>query len=84
MLTYCYWRRLGAELLEPSEGVTPTLELKEAKPITTLDLRPRPSENALPPKPGVSPLAQVAEQFSSSYRQMPLMLDRRGLFYRRK
>ncbi|KAH9015888.1 hnRNP A1-gamma isoform [Lactarius pseudohatsudake] len=63
------------------EDVTPaTLEPEEAKPIPTLDSRPRLSNaDALPPKPasasgGGLPLsysAQVAEQFSSSYRQTP-------------
>jgi len=69
-----------AELLEPPEEVTPALEPEEAKPIPTLDSRPRlHNADALPPKPasangGGVPLsysAQVAEQFSSAYRQTP-------------
>ncbi|KAI9454230.1 hnRNP A1-gamma isoform [Lactarius psammicola] len=62
----------NAELLEPPED--------EARPIPTLDSRPRLNADALPPKPAASangggvPLsysAQVAEQFSSAYRQTP-------------
>ena len=77
----------NAELLDPSEDITITLEPEEAKPIPTLDSRPRLNADALPPKPlsagnnnnnnhngGGGPLsysAQVAEQFSSAYRQTP-------------
>jgi hypothetical protein len=74
-----------AELLEPPEDdVTITLEQppEEARPIPTLvDSRPRLSSDALPPKPSsagngntggsLSYSAQVAEQFSSAYRQTP-------------
>ena len=80
----------GAELVEPPEDdVTITLEPQPeeiviARPIPTLDSRPRSSADALPPKPtsaagnnnnsnngSLSYSAQVAEQFSSSYRQTP-------------
>jgi hypothetical protein len=74
-----------AELLEPPEDdVTITLEQpqEEARPIPTLvDSRSRLSSDALPPKPSsagngngggsLSYSAQVAEQFSSAYRQTP-------------
>ncbi|KAI9432722.1 hypothetical protein H4582DRAFT_1768099, partial [Lactarius indigo] len=72
---------VGAQLLEPPEDVIPAaLEPEEAKSIPMLDSRPRLSNaDALPPKPasasgGGVPLsysAQVAEQFSSAYRQTP-------------
>ena len=71
----------------PEDDVTITLEPPQpeesviARPIPTLDSsRPRSSADALPPKPtsgnnnnngSLSYSAQVAEQFSSSYRQTP-------------
>jgi hypothetical protein len=71
----------GAELLELPEDVSP---LEEARPIPTLlDSRSRSNADALPPKPtsagggggggggSLSYSAQVAEQFSSAYRQTP-------------
>ena len=72
----------GADLVEPPpEDVTLTLEPppeeEVARPIPTLDSRPRLNNNvdALPPKPtgngSLSYTAQVAEQFSSAYRQTP-------------
>jgi hypothetical protein len=74
----------GAELVEPPpEDVTLTLEPppeeEVTRPIPTLDSRPRLNNNvdALPPKPttgnngSLSYSAQVAEQFSSAYRQTP-------------
>ena len=74
----------NAELLDPSEDIIIALEPEEAKSIPMLDSRPRLSSDALPPKPlsagtnnnnnGGGPMsysAQVAEQFSSAYRQTP-------------
>ena len=69
------------EFIEPPEDIPTALEAAEAaQPIPTLDSRPRTNADALPPKPNASSAAnaaalsysaQVAEQFSSSYRQTP-------------
>jgi hypothetical protein len=77
----------AAEFIEPPEDLSALGEAEVAQPIPTLDSRPprmMMNADALPPKPnaassggslvGASPLsysAQVAEQFSSSYRQTP-------------
>ncbi len=77
----------AAEFIEPPEDLSALGEAEAAQPIPTLDSRPprmMMNADALPPKPNAassggslvaaSPLsysAQVAEQFSSSYRQTP-------------
>jgi len=67
------------DFIEPPEDPSAASEPEAvAQPIPTLDSKPRTNADALPPKPNtfnngvpLSYSAQVAEQFSSSYRQTP-------------
>ncbi|KAF8494448.1 hnRNP A1-gamma isoform [Russula emetica] len=68
----------NTDFIEPPEDSSAAPEPEVPQPIPTLDSKPRINADALPPKPNTtnngSPLsysAQVAEQFSSSYRQTP-------------
>ncbi|KAF8267762.1 hypothetical protein EI94DRAFT_1801248 [Lactarius quietus] len=73
-LTHAIGDGAGAELLDPPKDITVTLEQQPeeaAKPIPTLDSRPRLRTDALPPKPS------SAAHNSFSYRQT---LDRNGAF----